>query len=46
MINAPSDALKSLPLPRWVIHDRRIQYPCRSMSVVTPIATLLFDAAK
>ena len=21
----------------WVIHDRCIQYPCRSMSVVTPI---------
>ena len=30
----------------WVIHDRCIQYPCRSMSVVTPIATLLFGAAK
>jgi len=26
--------------------DRRIQYPCRSMSVVTPIATFLFGAAK
>ena len=30
----------------WVIHDRCIQYPCRSMSVVTPIATMLFGAAK
>jgi putative ABC transport system substrate-binding protein len=29
-----------------VIHDRCIQYPCRSTSVVTPIATLLFGAAK
>ena len=30
----------------WVIHDRRTQYPCRSMSVVTSIATLMFGAAK
>jgi hypothetical protein len=30
----------------WVIHDRCIRYPCQSMSVVTPIATLLFGAAK
>ena len=29
-----------------VIHDRCIQYPSQSMSVVTPIATLLFGAAK
>ena len=25
-----------------VIHDRCVQYPCRSMSVVTPTATLFF----
>ena len=29
-----------------VIHDRCIQYPCRSMSVVIPTATLVFGAAK
>ena len=34
------------PSPNRVIHDRCIQYPCRSMSVVTPIATLMFGAAK
>jgi hypothetical protein len=31
----------------WVIHDQCVQYPCRSMSVVTPLAPLLlFGAAK
>ena len=25
----------------WVSHDRCIQYPCRSMSVVTPTATII-----
>jgi hypothetical protein len=29
-----------------VIHDRCTPYPCRSMSVVTPIAPLLFGAAQ
>jgi|ERR1700691_95968 len=31
----------------WVVHDQCVQYPCRSMSVVTPLAPLLlFGAAK
>jgi hypothetical protein len=34
IINVPTAAAHTL-LPRWVIHDRCIQYPCRSMSVVT-----------
>ena len=29
-----------------VIHDRGVQYPCRSMSVVTPMAILSLGAAK
>jgi hypothetical protein len=32
--------------PDRIIHDRCIQYPCRSMSIVTPIATLLFGAGQ
>jgi hypothetical protein len=39
-------AIRERHMTLWVIHDRCIQYPCRSTSVVTPIATLLFGAAK
>jgi hypothetical protein len=44
--NIISTAALHAPLPVRVIHDRCIQYPCRSMSVVTPIAALLLGAAK
>jgi hypothetical protein len=49
-INAAADILEMRAamhtrLPKWVIRDRSVQYRWRSMSVVTPIATLLFGAA-
>ena len=47
-MNLVDKRLDKATAPRllWVIHDRGIQYPSQSMSVVTPIATLLFSAAK
>jgi hypothetical protein len=41
-----TDAVLTWRSSLWVTSDRCIQYPCRSTSVVTPIATLLFGAAK